>query len=113
MESDDEETISIKDQKKRSTFQDIPWKIYASRGLSAWGDRLWSFGAGVFMVDLDPNNLQLVAIYGLVLSVSVIIFGAYIGKWIDQSQRCNIYETITIYSIAIYEKLQNFSLCIF
>ena len=94
MDSEDEETVSIKDQKKRPTFRDVPWKIYASRALSAWGDRLWSFGAGVFMVDLDPDNLQLVAIYGLVLSVSVIIFGAYIGKWIDQSQRCNIYDEI-------------------
>merc|ERR1712001_141052 len=39
------------------------------------------------MVILDPEDLRLVAIYGLVLSISVIIFGAYIGKWIDQSHR--------------------------
>ena len=84
---EDEETVTIEGQKKGHFFEDIPWKIYASRALSAWGDRLWAFGAGVFMVILDPEDLRLVAIYGLVLSVSVIIFGAYIGKWIDQSQR--------------------------
>jgi hypothetical protein len=39
------------------------------------------------MVELAPENLQLVAIYGLVLSVSVIIFGAFIGDWIDKSKR--------------------------
>ena len=87
MEDQNEENISIKSPKKSLKFSDIPWKIYLSRALSAWGDRLWSFGAGVFMVALDPEDLQLVAIYGLVLSVSVIVFGAYIGKWIDQSQR--------------------------
>ncbi len=27
----------------------IPWKIYISRALSAWGDRMWSYGAGLFM----------------------------------------------------------------
>ncbi len=28
---------------------DIPWKIYVSRGLSAWGDRMWTYGSGLFM----------------------------------------------------------------
>ena len=65
----------------------IPWKIYVSRALSAWGDRLWSFGAGIFMVELAPENLRLVSIYGLVLSISVIIFGASIGNWIDKTPR--------------------------
>ena len=65
----------------------IPWKIYVSRALSAWGDRLWDFGAGIFMVELAPENLRLVSIYGLVLSISVIIFGAPIGNWIDKSKR--------------------------
>ena len=36
--------------------QDIPWKIYVSRALSAWDDRLWFFGAGIFMVALDPDE---------------------------------------------------------
>ena len=66
---------------------DIPWKIYLSRALSAWSERIWLFGAGIFMVNLQPENLRLVAIYGFVLSVSVILFSPYVGKWIDQSQR--------------------------
>ncbi len=84
----DDETIAIKTfkEKKKGSMK-IPWKIYASRALSAWGDRLWSFGAGIFMVELAPENLRLVSIYGLVLSVSVIVFGAWIGNWIDKSQR--------------------------
>ena len=55
--------------------------------MSAWRDRLWSFGAGIFIFELAPENLRLVSIYGFVLSVSVIIFGAFIGDWIDKSKR--------------------------
>ena len=65
----------------------FPWKIYSSRALSAWGERIWMFGAGIFMVHLNPENLRLVVMYGFFLSVSVIIFGPFVGKWIDQTQR--------------------------
>jgi iron-regulated transporter 1 len=88
-----DEKTKINQKKKKKTqntgagFSDLPWKIYISRFLSAWGDRLWSFGAGIFMVELAPENLRLVAIYGLVTSVSVILLGAAIGNWIDKSQR--------------------------
>jgi len=44
--------------------------------MTAWGDRLWSFGAGIFINLLAPENLRLVAIYGFATSVSVIFFGA-------------------------------------
>ena len=81
-----DESIAIKSGQDKRLLK-IPWKIYVSRALSAWGDRLWSFGAGIFMVELAPENLRLVSIYGLVLSVSVIIFGAFIGDWIDKSKR--------------------------
>ena len=26
------------------------WKLYISRALTAWGDRLWSFGLGLFLI---------------------------------------------------------------
>lgn len=65
----------------------IPWKIYASRALSAWGDRIWDFAGGLFIMDLYPSSLRLVAIYGFVKALSVIFFGAAIGNWIDRSAR--------------------------
>ena len=55
--------------------------------MSAWGDRIWAFGVGIFMNKLDPDNLRLVAIYGFVMSISVIIFGSAIGNWIDRNKR--------------------------
>ena len=94
MTEESSETSSIKshmskknEDHHRQDLRSLPWKIYVSRALSAWGDRLWSFGAGIFMVELAPDNLRLVSIYGLVLSISVILFGAPIGNWIDKSQR--------------------------
>ena len=114
MESNKDQ-VSIKGQKKIKTFRafhDVPWKLYGSRFLSAWGDHLWMFGAGVFMVELDPNNLRLVASYGLVMNISVIIFGAYIGKWIDLSKRLkaaklflvinNVFIALTCTLLALY-----------
>ena len=68
-------------------FHGIPWKIYLSRFLTAWGYRSWTFGAGIFMVELAPKNLRLVSIYGLVLCITVIFFGASIGNWIDRNER--------------------------
>ena len=69
----------------------IPAKIslalLTSRALSAWGDRLWAFGIGIFMNQLGPNNLRLVAIYGLSTNLSVIVAGAGIGTWIDRTNR--------------------------
>lgn len=75
------------EDKKGATVLDIPWKIYISRALSAWSDRLWAFGGGVFMVKLAPENLRLVAVYGLTLNFGVILFGSFIGRWIDLTER--------------------------
>ena len=82
----------------------IPWKIYASRALSAWGDRIWSFAVGVFMSKLAPENLRVVAVYGFVISVSVILFGAVIGNWIDRNKRllaAKLFLTIQNVSVAV------------
>ena len=65
----------------------IPYKMYLSRALSAWGDRMWDFGGGLFMMGLHYDDLRLVAIYGFAKCFTVIMFGAAIGNWIDRSER--------------------------
>jgi len=52
-----------------------------------WGDRMWQFAIGIFLVKLTPGSLQLVATYGLVLSVIAIIFSPMVGDWIDRNRR--------------------------
>ena len=31
------------------------WKLYISRALTAWGDRLWSFGLGLFLLHVRTH----------------------------------------------------------
>ena len=63
------------------------WKLYLSRLLSAWGDRLWSFGFGLFLFRMHSTDLSLVAGYGLAMSLSNILFLANVGTWIDKTSR--------------------------
>ena len=65
----------------------IPWQIYLSRILSAWGDRIWDFALGIFMNLINPESLRLAAIQGFLINISVIVFGSAVGNWIDGNQR--------------------------
>lgn len=72
------------------------WKLYLSRFLTAWGDRLWTFAGGMFMYKIHPENLSLLAIYGLVNSLSVLLLGAAIGNWIDGTHRLRAAKTFLL-----------------
>ena len=89
MDDVDTEFITTRDSK---SF----WKIYISRALSNWGDRLWSFGMAIFVNKLDASNLRLPAIYGFVISISVIFLGPVVGSWIDKSKRLEAAVTFLI-----------------
>ena len=39
------------------------------------------------MMELHKDSLRLTATYGMVIAASVILFGAYIGRWIDKTER--------------------------
>jgi len=72
------------------------WKLYCSRGLTAWGDRLWAFGLGLLLYKIYPEDLSVVSGYGLANSAVSIIFGASIGNWIDSSQRLTAAKTFLV-----------------
>jgi hypothetical protein len=63
------------------------YKLLVSHALSAWGDRMWSFSIGLYLVILSPTSLQLTAVYGLILAVSILLLGSTIGLWIDLTPR--------------------------
>ncbi|XP_067649629.1 ferroportin-like [Haliotis asinina] len=61
--------------------------VYCSHFLSAWGDRMWAFGVGLFLIKISPESLQLTASYGLASGLSVLLMGALIGDWVDNTPR--------------------------
>ena len=63
------------------------WKLYLSRLVTAWYERLWSFGFGLSLFRMHSTDLSLVAGYGLAMSLSNILFLANVGTWIDKTSR--------------------------
>ncbi|XP_046326039.2 solute carrier family 40 member 1-like isoform X2 [Haliotis rufescens] len=61
--------------------------VYCSHFLSAWGDRMWAFGVGLFLIKISPDSLQLTASYGLASGLSILLLGALIGDWVDNTPR--------------------------
>jgi len=89
----DESNIFIEDQRPSD---EAPWRVYAAHSLSTWGDNMWWFAGGGFMLHLQDDDLRLTAIYGLVIAASVIMFGASIGNWIDRTKRLTAAKTFLI-----------------
>ena len=46
-EAADEEEEDVKVSSRKTSGL---WKLYISRALTAWGDRLWAFGLGLFLL---------------------------------------------------------------
>ncbi|GFN75309.1 solute carrier family 40 member 1 [Plakobranchus ocellatus] len=73
---------------------DVPYGtnlfIYFSHLLSSWGDRMWSFGVGLFLIIISPESLQLSASYGLSMGVSTLLFGSLVGDIVDKSARLKV-----------------------
>ena len=72
------------------------WRLLCSRFLTAWGDRLWAFGLSLLIIKLRPEDLTLVSINGLVNCVASIVFGAFIGNWIDKTTRLRAAKTFLV-----------------
>lgn len=48
---------------------------------------MWSFGVGLFLVNIASQDLQLPASYGLATSLTIFFLGATIGDWVDHTPR--------------------------
>ena len=79
-----------------------PWRVYGAHSLSTWGDNMWWFAGGCYMLELKSDNLRLTATYGLVIAASVIIFGASVGRWIDRTKRLTGWR-IYYYQIFLFQ----------
>ena len=63
---------------------------------SAWGDRMWNFAIGLYLIELTPGSFQLSAVYGLVWTSVAILFTPAVGHWIDRSDRLKIIRNALI-----------------
>ncbi|CAA7406232.1 unnamed protein product [Spirodela intermedia] len=59
-------------------------RMYAGHFLARWGARMWEFSVGLYMISIWPDSLLFTAIYGVVESASMALFGSLIGKWVDR-----------------------------
>ena len=59
--------------------------------------RLWTFGVGVFLIKLTPDDFTLPAFFGFVMGLSVILFAPPVGSWIDKTARLK--AAVTLYVI--------------
>ena len=88
------------EKKEKQTVVDLcrvgTWKLYTSRALTAWGDRLWDFGLGLLVFKIYQENLILVAAFGLIRSFVSITFGASVGNWIDGTRRLRAAKTFLL-----------------
>jgi len=94
------ETSVCPDEDKRKRTEvpgdGTPWRVYGAHSLSTWGDNMWWFAGGCYMLELRSNDLRLTATYGLVIAASVIIFGASVGRWIDKTKRLTAAKTFLL-----------------
>ena len=73
----------------------LMYRLYVSHIASTWGDNMWAFAITLFLLDVWGNSVQrawlwmasadarqylLVAIYGLVTDLAVVLFGAHAGR---------------------------------
>ncbi len=86
-----------------NSTKETPWKIYLSRALSAWGDRMWMYGSGLFMTILDDEgSLRVVSVYGFVSCLTIILLGPALGNWIDRSNRLSSAQEGDIWQLVAY-----------
>jgi hypothetical protein len=51
---------------------------------------MWEFAVGLFMLQVWPDSLLLVAIYGLVETASVATLGVVVGELVDKCPRLRV-----------------------
>lgn len=44
---------------------------------------MWEFSVALYMIHIWPDSLLLTALYGVVESASVALFGPIIGQWVN------------------------------
>lgn len=46
--------------------------------------RMWEFSVALYMINIWPDSLLLTALYGVIESASVALFGPVVGQWVNK-----------------------------
>jgi hypothetical protein len=61
--------------------------LYTTSFLGQWGWRTWEFAVALILIELYPDTLLLVALYGLLDALVKLVTGSAIGSYIDRTER--------------------------
>mmetsp|Transcript_13233 Transcript_13233/g.21523 ORF Transcript_13233/g.21523 Transcript_13233/m.21523 type:complete len:621 (-) Transcript_13233:1521-3383(-) len=66
--------------------------LFAGHFLSAWGDRMWQMAVPLVFMDTFQNSLMPIALYTMIVYLSVVYLMPYLGAWIDKSSRLYVQQ---------------------
>ncbi|KAI9209440.1 Ferroporti-1 [Polychytrium aggregatum] len=69
------------------------WPLATSFFSSSWSSRMDEFATSLFIITIFSESLLEVALYGLVVTLSAIIGGVFIGRVIDSHSRITVLRT--------------------
>mgnify|MGYP003573967192 CR=1 FL=1 len=84
------DTMETKPKPKKSCLDVVhspSFLIYVNFLCSSWGDWMWLFAGGLYLVHLDEGRLRLAAGFGFAGGSCVLLFGGLIGEWVDRHPR--------------------------
>ena len=70
--------------------------LYTSHALSRWGDRMWSFAIGIFLIYLHPQSFMLTAVYSLIVNLFGTCLAGAIGRKVDTLPRLTTMRTALV-----------------
>ncbi|KAJ3688309.1 hypothetical protein LUZ61_017473 [Rhynchospora tenuis] len=84
MEEEITESLLLPQCSEHEIYPSLIRRMYAGHFLARWGARMWEFSVALYMISIWPDSLLFTAIYGVVESASIAIFGPLIGSLVDR-----------------------------
>ena len=61
--------------------------LYVAHALATFCERGWEFAIGLFILEVFPDTLMPVAIYGIVEGLVKTFLGSHAGAYVDRTER--------------------------
>lgn len=68
----------------------IETQLLAGRLLTRSGDQAWDFVIPFALLHVFPGQLQMAALYYLIIKIGTFLLTPWVGKWIDSNQRSHV-----------------------